>query len=465
MSIHDVHLVQPAPAEMERALFAAVDAANGRSRAGVLTWPLSGLFDMLVRVAIEPEGRHVWEGAARAGPGPRSAVAVAWRRDFAGRLHARLVGLRDALRGQAPVDLFGVPEHWPALIRVHPAATLLRERVGRTEPVALCPCGDAGYVDEIGWMGDCCGPCFDRRAAVGASPSPAAWPLPLPRAYLGLPVASADGAFMAALAGDGKLHVQDTRAGREARAVLPEGAGRPAALSAGGRRVLLVRPAGQTATVWDVAEGSPVATLPLAVLHLATFLPDGVVVFTVQGVPRLWAADGGAPQVFEGGEVGGFTDGLSVGPGGRVLATTNSRHGLRLWDVAERRLAARLDFPGHNPFDVAFSPDGALLAVSFRPLSRDALVLYDLDRGAVCHSLRGPAARRSRPAFTPDGRLLLALEGACVGAWDVATGRELAHCRATPGGRWLALLGDGRLASMTADGIVRLWPAEALCGG
>jgi hypothetical protein len=133
--------------------------------------------------------------------------------------------------------------------------------------------------------------------------------------------------------------------------------------------------------------------------------------------------------------------------------------------VVGRRLVARLDFPGHNPYDVAFNPDGALLAVSFRPLSRDALVLYDLARGVVRHSLRGPAARRSRPAFTPDGRRLVALEGHCAGAWDVATGRTLAHSRAAPGGRWLALLGDGRLASLTADAVVRVWPAEALAPG
>jgi hypothetical protein len=469
---HDANLLQPATAQLERALRQAAAAANGRAAAGLLPWPPTDLAAALALVAAAPEGRQEWLGRQAPAYETRSAVGVAWRRDYAGRLHVRVIGRRDLLppaAGPLALDLFGLPPDWPALLRVHAAPTLLRERDGRTDAVVLCPCGAAGTPAEIGWMGDCCGPCFDRRAADGASPSPAAWPLPLPQqGNLGLPVASPDGAVVAALDDARRLRAWDTRTGRETPTALPPGAGLPAALSAGGRRVLLVRPSEHAATVWDVAAGAPVATLPLVVLHLAAFLPDGRVVFAVQGVPRLWSAvSGAAPLAFQG-EAGGLTDGLAISPDGRALATANSRHGLRLWGVAERRVVSSVALPSGSPSGVAFSPDGMLLAVSFRPSvawSPASLVLYDLARGAVRRVLQGPAAQQAVAAFTPDGRRLLALAGQCVGAWDAETGSELAHFRAVPGPRWLALLGDGRLASMTADGVVRVWPAEALAPG
>jgi hypothetical protein len=47
--------------------------------------------------------------------------------------------------------------HW-----ITPAQSLFRRSRGG-DTIVVCRCGFAGTAESLGWMGDCCGPCFDRE--------------------------------------------------------------------------------------------------------------------------------------------------------------------------------------------------------------------------------------------------------------------------------------------------------------
>ena len=203
----------------------------------------------------------------------------------------------------------------------------------------------------------------------------------------------------------------------------------------------------------------PPTPIPAPLSHLArtltghtgqvlgvTFSPDG----------RLLATAGG--------------ENPAVGPDGRLPATANRDKTARLWDLATSDCLRTLT--GHTGYygiwDVAFSPDGRLLATAGGD-DKTARV-WDPATGDCLRTLTGHVGQVLGVAFSPDGRLLAtAGDDETSRLWDPATG----DCLRTLTGHVGQVLGvvfspDGRLLATAGgdDKTARVWdPATGDCLG
>ena len=207
--------------------------------------------------------------------------------------------------------------------------------------------------------------------------------------------------------------------------------------------------------VWNVASGDQVRArvdLPSAAMCLA-FSPCG----------RLLAAGGGQAPGTTGGWINVWDletgEGLfrapldlqpiyclAISPDAAYMATGGHDGHVRVWELATGQLALPpLVHPGGqnvNVFEVAFSPDGKLLAscggAGYSATTPGKVCLWDAVRGTRVRELGGHAKSVFSVAFSPCGRRLATSGGdQTVRLWETATGTELRTFK----GEGLAALG------------------------
>ncbi len=159
-------LIQPTPDELREALTQAAAATNGSTRTNRVLWTPSAVDKALAEAAASPEGTHCWDRGEEPPRRPRSSILFhAWWSDAIGRRHHRVTVVARRLRHLQR-------SHWrellpdparPPLWHVYPGRTWLRVRDGRAEALVWCRCGAGGTPAAVAWMGECCGPCHDRR--------------------------------------------------------------------------------------------------------------------------------------------------------------------------------------------------------------------------------------------------------------------------------------------------------------
>jgi hypothetical protein len=480
----DVRLIEPTV----KALAGALQKAHAAANRGV-TYPRSEKLDRsadfwgrFARDCMrERAGRR---RSCRAGYQTPEVIA-GWWTDPAGRRHFRVLGRTRGRYGRMrnEGELRGLPPWW----HVYPESVLAVREPNGPEPgtyLACCRCGKVGTPESLGWMGDTCGPCFDRRAD-GGTPSAgfghfSGWQTWQPcvgfsadgarliglrhksnrlrtvnrfdgTEVLGKPLSGPIAATVAA--GDGfVLGLANGVAfrwdgGNLTRLVpSPRLFGRAAMSPDGSRMILLSQNVGFVADLTadrpayqrvDGAGGSHVAL---------RFSRDGKRVYALSGLGELLAISPTTlastvlrANVFDGIRPYGFAHDLAASPDGSALALIRetyypASHTLRLIPLADNRPAYDLPLPNwHRPNAAAFAPDGTHL-VTADPQA-GWVGFWRLPSGKPVGFVRAvpedPTWRSGQVAFSPDGRAIAVLysgvhqeRGSTVVVWpwpDVVT--------------------------------------------
>jgi WD40 repeat protein len=201
------------------------------------------------------------------------------------------------------------------------------------------------------------------------------------------------------------------------------------------------------------------------------FSPDGKILAA--------GSDGGLVQFFDpsdGRELHALDahtatmDDLAVSPDGKTVATASADRTIRLWDSATWK--TRCILRGHDNAiqSVDFSPDGLSLVSG----SMDGTIrLWDVRTGRE-RQLIDKGKYHALAQFASSGKVLATAASyqGRVKLWDTASWRELARMEghtgyvanltASPGGRWLATVGDSYSEGMANhdDYSVRIWDVE-----
>lgn len=151
---------------------------------------------------------------------------------------------------------------------------------------------------------------------------------------------------------------------------------------------------------------------------------------------------------------------LEFSPDGETLLGA-SRSTIFAWETESGR--QKSEFLGHTTgvFDLKFAADGLSFVSSG---SDNSARIWSLESGAVLHMVTTPGEPVNAAALSPDGRLLVTLNGSPINGvkiWDIATETQLRFLAMT---NWFAsqllFTADGRLVTAASDRTVSLWDIE-----
>jgi hypothetical protein len=471
----DRSLIDPAPVEFFDLLQQALRSINRRCTRNRLDWPLDGLSDFAAGLTNDTEGVREWvSGPVGEEVVDRSALGVAWWRNAIGQLVLRVVGRRSRTGRRSPHDdLFERDgDRDLPLLNIDPLRTLFRQAGGRSDWLVLCDCGVCGRPGDIAWMGHCCGPCHDARVS-GDRATPLTAPT-VSRGPWGRHLAtSMDGRHLVGLDAEEHTMVWDSATGEVWPSPLTVGASwNVRAVDSGARRLAAYyyQRASPRLTVCDLRTGQQLveATLePGSAATVLQFLPSGrLLLAQTNKPPALWDPEKTAcPSACQstGPATRMYKVHLAISPDERLAVTVGRENELILWDLETLRERQRSPRFSSHIEALAFSPDGATLAVLCVAVREGNLILWNVDTWTEQSSATAWIHRDFTIRYTPDGQCLVVAQREGLLVLDVATGSERSRLRWTTRECVVRLGPDGRLMNLSwPDGEIRLWPAEVL---
>jgi WD40 repeat protein len=228
--------------------------------------------------------------------------------------------------------------------------------------------------------------------------------------------------------------------------------------------------------IWDVATQKQLLKLDEfneSVLSVR-FSPDGLTLATGWGSPwghgpgsvKMWnvttgelQAEFGLPSVLDPTVCRTVFE-VAFNPDGTLLAAINGNGRVQLWNIANQKEEAVINGVIGFGYGVAFSPNGKLLAASGSADDHSNgtpdLRLFDVASGELLFRLEGHEHSVDNVAFSPNGEVLASSSwDGTVRLWDVATGKALAIL-VVPNGAYIAFNPNGTLLATGGD-ILRFW--------
>lgn len=193
-----------------------------------------------------------------------------------------------------------------------------------------------------------------------------------------------------------------------------------------------------TVRIWDVAKQSRIISINgrFDQVYATVFSPDGR--FLISGswdsTIRFWEVPSWEERKSISSKDGLGIICLSISPDGNTLAsgTIGTTGDIALWSLKSFRVIATLSGHKYTVSEIAFSPDGQLLATA----SHDGSVgIWDLKTRRILHICRARNQLVEHVAFSPNGKILvIGTSGGEIMAWDTHTGKKLADVMGHNGG-------------------------------
>ena len=162
---------------------------------------------------------------------------------------------------------------------------------------------------------------------------------------------------------------------------------------------------------------------------------------------------------------------VAFSPDGQLLATAHARNEgpgeVILWDMTGGAKLATLPVADRGVASVAFSPDGKLLAGRAHALGlpdgSGEVVVWDVAARREVHRTGGQGGWISALEFSPDGKILASSDSdQSLRFWDIVSGREIRRIDDVARASELAYSPDGRIVVLAgAGGALRLWDVVA----
>jgi WD40 repeat protein len=194
-----------------------------------------------------------------------------------------------------------------------------------------------------------------------------------------------------------------------------------------------------TATLWNVETGARVRTFEGGG---GVISPDGNVIATrIDGVVSLWDIRGDFLLTLPT-SIGTYAD-VAFSPDGTLLATPQQGSGaIHLWSVGSGFLVSSVITSSENPDTIAFSPNGRYLVTS--DLQDTTAIIWDIESGAAVRTLRGHDLFVEDLHFSPDGSRMVSAGGdSQIMVWDVDVSNTPRTFPVEQSGMTMAIAPDG----------------------
>ena len=214
--------------------------------------------------------------------------------------------------------------------------------------------------------------------------------------------------------------------------------------------------------LWNVQNQQAIATLEhitdrtRSQIKDVAFSPDGQLLATAGWEAKLWSVPN--QQVIATFQHNQWVWTVAFSPDGQLLATGDHGGTVRIWDVQDRQVIARLAGDTRGVYTVAFSPDGRTFAsAGYQGLIK----LWTVENWESLGTYQNPGTAYTID-FSLDGKALASAGHESVSLWSVENGESIASLTGHAGWvRAVAFSPDGRfIASGGDDRIVRVQNIE-----